>query len=125
MQEYAAECAANGKPELSVETYKDQAAVNLALQAQKVDLSIGSTSQLAYVDQQAPDQFRLLDAPFIETIPTGVVIADTPYEAEMAEAVRAAVQELIDSGRMQAILDEFNAGKGNVDTAEIVTGDTP
>ncbi|MGK5111185.1 MULTISPECIES: transporter substrate-binding domain-containing protein [unclassified Geodermatophilus] len=121
MQEYAANCAANGLPELSVDSYKDQAAVNLALQGQKVDMSIGSTSQLAYVDQQASGQFRLIDAPFIETIPTGIPIADTPYEAEMAEAVRAAVQELIDSGRMQEILDEFNAGKGNVETAEVVT----
>ncbi len=121
MQEYAANCAAKGLPELSVDSYKDQAAVNLALQGQKVDMSIGSTSQLAYVDQQASGQFRLIDAPFIETIPTGIPIADTPYEAEMAEAVRAAVQELIDSGRMQEILDEFNAGKGNVETAEVVT----
>lgn len=119
MDEAAANCQAQGLPELSIDTYKEQAQVNLALQGGKVDLSIGSTSQLAYILEQAPNQFRMLDAPFIETLLTGVVIADTPYEADMAEAVRMAVQELIDSGRMQEILDEFNAGKGNVEEAVI------
>jgi len=119
VQEYAATCEEKGLPALTVNTYKDQAAVNLALQGQKVDVSIGSTSQLSYVTQQASGEFRLIDAPFIETIPTGVAIADTPYDADMAKAVQAAVQQLIDSGRMQEILDEFNSGKGNVEKAEI------
>ena len=119
MDEAAANCEEQGLPELSIDTYKEQAQVNLALQGGKVDVSIGSTSQLAYILEQAPNQFKMLDAPFIETLLTGVVIADTPYEADMAKAVQMAVQELIDSGRMQEILDEFNAGKGNVEEAVI------
>ncbi|WP_448624990.1 transporter substrate-binding domain-containing protein [Geodermatophilus sp. URMC 64] len=119
MDEAAAACKEQGSPTLTVDTYKEQAQVNLALQGGNADVSIGSTSQLAYVLDQAPNQFRLLDADFLPTLATGIALADTPYEADMAEAVRAATQELIDSGRMQEILDEFNAGKGNVEKAEI------
>jgi polar amino acid transport system substrate-binding protein len=119
MDKAAVACKEQGLPALAVDTYKEQNQANLALQGGKADLSIGTTSQLAYVLSQAPNQFLLIDAPFVETGLTGIAIADTPYDSTMAHAVQAATQKLIDSGRMQEILDQFNAGKGNVKKAEI------
>jgi polar amino acid transport system substrate-binding protein len=112
-------CQEAGKEPLEVTTFKDQASADLALAGGRFDIGFGSASQAAYVVEQTAPKFRLVEMPWSEVTPTGVVIADTEYANEMAEAVKAAIDHLIETGRQQEILDEFNGGLGNVTEAVI------
>jgi polar amino acid transport system substrate-binding protein len=112
-------CQEAGKEPLEIMTFKDQASADLALAGGRFDIGFGSASQAAYVVEQTAPKFRLVEMPWSEVTPTGVVIADTEYAGEMAEAVKAAIDHLIETGRQQEILDEFNGGLGNVPEATI------
>lgn len=112
-------CQEAGEEPLEVTTFKDQASADLALAGGRFDIGFGSASQVAYVVEETAPKFRLVEMPWSEVTPTGVVIADTEYANEMAEAVKAAIDHLIETGRQQEILDEFNGGLGNVAEATI------
>lgn len=122
-QQYSDECVAAGEEEITVSTYKDQPTANLAVTEGRADASLSSASQAAYIADESGGRLTVVENEFSEPIPVGIAIADTDYSAQMAEAVRAAVQELIDSGRRQEILDEFNGGLGNIETATIHSKD--
>ena len=120
VQDYAAECETKGLDPLTVDTFKDQATANLAVTEGRVDASLSSASQAVYVVEQTGDALKVVNNDFAPLVPTGVALAKTDYSDEMAVALQAAIQKLIDDGRLQEILDEYNGGLGGIETAKIV-----
>lgn len=118
--EYDEECQAKGLEPVTYSTYKDQPTANLAVTEGRVDASLSSASQAAYVADQSDGALEVVPNEFAELLPTGIAIAKTDYSDEMAKAVAAAMQQVIDSGRHTEILDEFNGGLGGITTAAIV-----
>lgn len=115
----AKQCAADGKPKLNVQTFKDQASVNLALTGGRIDAAVGSASQVAYTVTQTGGKFKLVDAEWGPKYDTGLALSRNADTAKLAEAVKAATDSLIKDGTLQKILDKFNGGVGMVDEAKI------
>lgn len=116
----SAECVEAGSDPVDIQTFKDQPTANLAVSEGRVDASLSSASQVAFVVDQTEGQFKLATNEFSDEMPTGMALAVTDYEAEFAVAIEAATNHLIETGRLQEILDEYNGGLGGVDRAVIM-----
>ncbi len=113
------QCQDAGNAPIEVQTFKDQASADLALAGGRFDIGFGSASQVAYIVQQTKPKFRLVEMPWSPKTPTGIAIADTSYASDMAAALKAAVDHLIQTGEQQKILDKYNGGLGNIPAAKI------
>lgn len=120
IREIADECAAKGEAEVTAKTFQAQANVNLALSEGRIDAAVSSASQVAYVLDQTGDKFKLVELPWAPDYDTGLALARNESTDELAKAVEAATNHLIENGKLQEILDEFNDGQGAIDKAEIV-----
>ncbi|MBD0844632.1 transporter substrate-binding domain-containing protein [Streptomyces sp. TRM68416] len=118
--ELAGKCKTAGKSAITVKTFKSQAEVNLALSGGRVDAAVSSASQVAYVMSQTKNQFKLVELPWAPQYKTGMVLGRNSDTEKFAKAVQAATDHLIENGELQKILDEFNAGQGLIDKAEIL-----
>lgn len=117
-KDIAAMCEEAGEPALTVTTYKDQAAADLAVETGREDISFSSSTQAAYNGENSDGRLRFVEQPWtIENYGTGVVIADTDYQEDMAAAVEAALDHMIENGRMAEINEEFAYGLGGVGDA--------
>ncbi len=120
IHETAKNCAAKGKPALTVKTFQAQAQVNLALKEGRIDGAVSSASQVAYVMSQTGKDFKLVELPWAPDHATGLALARNADSAQFAKAVQAATDHLIENGELQKILDKFNDGQGAIKKAEIL-----
>jgi polar amino acid transport system substrate-binding protein len=120
IREIAQECETKGEDKVTPKTFQAQANVNLALSEGRIDAAVSSASQVAYVLDQAGDQFRLVELPWAPDYDTGLALARNDNTDQLAEAVQAATNHLIENGQLQEILDEFNDGQGGIEKAEIL-----
>ncbi|WP_020112908.1 transporter substrate-binding domain-containing protein [Rhodococcus sp. 114MFTsu3.1] len=116
-----AECEAAGKQGTQVTTFQDQSTVNLALSENRVDVDLTTDGQAAYVLDQTGDKFKITPLGFGPTVETGVAFQKTADGAAFADAYSKAIDHLIESGRYQAILDEFVAGLGPIEASKTYT----
>lgn len=120
VESIADKCAASGGEKVTAKTFKDQAHVNLALNGGRIDAAVSSVSQVAHVLRQTGDDFKLVELPWAPDYKTGVALARNDDSDELAKAIAAATDHLIENGKLQEILDKFNDGKGAIEQAEIV-----
>lgn len=118
-QEIAAKCKAAGK-DLKILTFKEQAAVNLAVQEGRSDAAIGTVSQVAYVVDQSGGKLAIAELDGAPTFGVGLLLARNSDTDALAKAVEAATNKLLKDGTIQKILDKYNGGLGIVPAAEIV-----
>jgi polar amino acid transport system substrate-binding protein len=116
----ASRCQLAGKEPLEVKTFQEQAAVNLAVSEGRADAALGSTSQVVYVIDQIKGKFKAVELPWGPQNNTGIVLARNADTDQLAKAVEAANNKLIQDGTVQEILDKYNGGLGAVDKATIV-----
>jgi len=116
----AANCQSAGKDALEVTTFQEQAAVNLAVNEGRADAALGSTSQVAYVVDQAKGKFKTVELAWGPENKTGIALARNADTDQLAKAIEAATNKLIDDGTLQKILDTYNGGLGAVEKAEII-----
>lgn len=111
-------CEQAGEPALAITTFKDQASADLAVETGRADIGFSSDTQAAYNAEHSGGRLRFVEQPWtVESFGTGAVIADTAYQEEMAAAVEAALDHMIETGRQGEILDEHNNGLGKVKDA--------
>lgn len=120
VREIATECEEAGEGAVTLKTFGAQADVNLALSEGRVDAAVSSASQVAYVLSQTEGKFDLVELPWAEGYDTGLALARNDDTPEMAKAVEAATDHLIENGTLQDILDKWNDGQGGIDDAQIV-----
>ncbi|WP_216589126.1 ABC transporter substrate-binding protein [Streptomyces brasiliscabiei] len=118
--EIAAKCKTDGNKAVDVKIFKEQAAVNLAVNEGRADAAIGSTSQVVYVVEQAKNQFKTVELPWGPTNATGIALARNANTDQLAKAIEAATNKLIEDGTLQKILDTYNGGLGAIDKAQII-----
>jgi polar amino acid transport system substrate-binding protein len=116
----AAKCTSDGKAALEVKTFKEQAAVNLAVNEGRADAALGSTSQVVYVVDKTKTQFKTVELPWGPENATGIALARNEDTDQLAKAIEAATNKLIGDGTLQKILDTYNGGLGAIDKAKIV-----
>jgi polar amino acid transport system substrate-binding protein len=111
-----AECQAAGKPAIQVTELQAQTDVTLALTANRVVAMLADSPVIAYAVTTTSGTIEQIGDTY-DTAPYGVVIGKG--QGQYAEAVRGAVQALINDGSYAAILEKWNVSDGAIPTSEI------
>lgn len=109
-------CVAAGKKRIDVQTYAKQTEANLALLSGQADLLAFNSSAAGYAAKRSP-KFRVITE--YAKFPTGIILPKG--QQQLAKALRAAVQALIDDGSYLKILDKWGMEAGAVKKPEIVS----
>jgi polar amino acid transport system substrate-binding protein len=109
-------CKAAGKPEIQMSELQQQTDVTLALTANRIVAMLADSPVVAYAVSTTEGAVEQLGATY-DTAPYGIVLKKG--QAQYPEAVRGALQALIDDGTYKAILDKWNVADGAITTAEI------
>ncbi len=98
-----AKCKKAGKPGVTVLSYSDQNAANLAVASGKAQLGFADTPVASYVVKQTHGQFKLIGAAYAPA-PYGLAVPKSPA---LAPAVLAALKSLIKDGTYTSILSRW------------------
>jgi polar amino acid transport system substrate-binding protein len=109
-------CKAAGKPEIKMSELQAQTDVTLALTANRVVAMLADSPVVAYAISTTQGAVEQLGATY-DAAPYGIVIKKG--QPQYPEAVRGALQALMDDGTYAAILDKWNVSDGAIETAEI------
>lgn len=107
---------ANGKPGIKMLGVDSEASARLQMKQGRAEASAISPEVLGWIEKETPGEF----------VPVGEMLAPAPYgiafnkdNAQLRDAVQAAVQKMIDDGSYQAILDQWNCGQAAVSEATV------
>jgi polar amino acid transport system substrate-binding protein len=109
-------CTAEGKPAIQVTELQAQSDVTLALAANRIVAMLADSPVVAYAVTTTDGAVEQLGDAY-DTAPYGVALPKG--EGQYSEAVRGALQSLIDDGTYSTILDKWNVTDGAIPTAEI------
>ncbi|MGL4174928.1 MAG: ABC transporter substrate-binding protein, partial [Dermatophilaceae bacterium] len=109
--------AAGGDP---VEIVQLPAATDKQTQVRsgRADVAITNVSNASFLVKEAPDQFEIVGEP-IQPEGSLIGIAVPASERQLAEALRAALQAVIDSGEYEQLLERYGLTRGAVEKAQI------
>ncbi|MFC4555829.1 ABC transporter substrate-binding protein [Georgenia faecalis] len=110
-----AECEAAGET-LEVLRYSSQSDVTTNLVGGRIDVMYADSPVIAYAISQTDGQAEQLGEVF-DSAPQGIAVSAD--DAELTEAVQAAVQHLMDSGEYPALLEAWGNDSGALTTAEL------
>jgi polar amino acid transport system substrate-binding protein len=108
-------CTTAGKPAIDIHPYPGQDAAAKALVSGKVDALVADSPVVAYAVRQNGGRLEAL-GPVKDSAPYGYVVAKT--NNQFADALRAAVQSLIDDGTYQKILASWGVQGGAIKTSQ-------
>lgn len=111
-----AKCKAAGQPEIQVTTLQAQSDVTLALNSNRVAAMLADSPIVAYAVTTTDGGLEAVGEPYA-TAPYGIVL--NKGQTDFADAVRGAVQSLMDDGTYKAILDKYNVGVGAIPKSEV------
>jgi len=109
-------CAAEGKPAIQVSELQAQSDVTLALAANRIVAMLADSPVVAYAVTTTDGAIEEIGDAY-DTAPYGAALPKG--QGQYAEAVRGAIQALIDDGTYAAILEKWNVSDGAIPTAEI------
>jgi polar amino acid transport system substrate-binding protein len=109
-------CTAEGKPAIQVSELQAQSDVNLALAANRIVAMLADSPVVDYAATTTNGAIEQLGDSYA-TEPYGVALPKN--QGQYAEAVRSALQALIDDGTYAAILEKWNVSDGAIQTSEI------
>lgn len=112
----SAACTAAGQPAVDIHTYPGQDAAADAVKSGKADAMLADAPVVAYAVKQTEGQLETLGDVSNPT-PYGYVVAKG--NTQLAEALRAAVQSLMDDGTYQKILENWGVQGGMIKTSQI------
>ncbi|MBV9859661.1 MAG: ABC transporter substrate-binding protein [Alphaproteobacteria bacterium] len=105
-RELAAQCQAEGKPELEVLTLTSTATSALALTQGRADAIIVATPTVVALMRENPDTYEKADQPFHNDTRVGMAVRkDRP---EMKSAVESAIHALVSDGTYAALLRKYD-----------------
>jgi len=113
-----ATCQKEGKPAVTVLSFQDQNAANLAVSSGRAELGFSDSQVAAYIVAQSNGQFKLVGQPF-STAPYGIAVPKNG----LAPALLAAVKDLMASGIYTKILTKWGVQAGAI-TNPVINGAT-
>lgn len=99
-------CVAAGKPAIEAATYPSNPQAVVALTSQRVDVVFASTAPAAYAVKQAGSALKLFGDPLMAGGYTGIAISKA--EPKLRDAMKAALEALMDDGTYRKILEKWN-----------------
>jgi polar amino acid transport system substrate-binding protein len=109
-------CTENGQPAIQVTELQQQTDVTLALTSNRIVAMLADSPVVAYAVQTTSGAVEVVGAPW-DTAPYGIVLGKN--QGQYAEAVRGAVQALMDDGTYGSILEKWNVQNGAISTSEV------
>jgi polar amino acid transport system substrate-binding protein len=118
VKQVSAKCVADGKGSIKTATYNAQPLELLALQAGRIQGDAVSTGQASYLVRTHPGKYQLLGQPsFSRLYGVGVNKSDP----QLRDALKAALQSLIDNGTYLKILKKWQLDDSAVSEATVNT----
>jgi polar amino acid transport system substrate-binding protein len=109
-------CTDQGQPPIQVTELQQQTDVTLALTSNRIVAMLADSPVVAYAVSTTNGAVEAVGEPW-DTAPYGIVLAKG--QGQFAEAVRGAVQSLMDDGTYAAILQKWNVANGTIPTSEV------
>lgn len=113
------ECVAEGKEPIEILTSPSNPQAQTAMSSGRVEAVFGSTAAAAWAVEESDGAFAIAGEPFKLTDSPLTGIAVNKKRMDIAEALQAIVQALIDDGTYESILDEWGVTGIAVDTATL------
>lgn len=110
------ECAAAGKKAIDIKPLKTQTEVSTKVASAQYDAMVADSPVVGYVVKKSDGQIEALGEVF-ESALHGIVVPKN--KPELAEAIRAGLQKLMDDGTLKKIMATYGAGDAVLDKAEI------
>ena len=104
VRQLSARCTVHNKPEIAISEYASDAAVVMALYAQRVDFALDDRLAAKSLTRFAPQPLKLVDVGFPKFIVGAVVRHD---DQQLAQALLAALQRMHQDGSYQSIIDRW------------------
>ncbi|MFD4260815.1 ABC transporter substrate-binding protein [Streptomyces sp. NPDC058534] len=121
VEKQAQKCEAAGEPAVEPLVFPDSIGCFQALSTGRADAFVGGTPTVAHQAKQSQGRLRQVGEPY-RFLPYGILV--NKQDEEMAEAVRQALQKLMDNGAYAEILKRWDVESGALDSAT-VNGGTP
>jgi polar amino acid transport system substrate-binding protein len=96
-------CENNGKPEITLNVYPSETDPFLALTAGRIDFCLDNFSDAAYGAEKV--HATIIDTPLLPKFYDGLIVDKD--NTELAQAILAGLQKLVDSGDYEQILDKW------------------
>jgi polar amino acid transport system substrate-binding protein len=109
-------CTAAGQPAIQVTELQQQTDVTLALTSNRVVAMLADSPVVAYAVSTTQGAVEAVGEPW-DTAPYGIILGKE--QGQFAEAVRGAVQSLMDDGTYADILEKWNVSNGAIPTSEV------
>lgn len=109
-------CVEAGEPEITIQQYQGQDLATASVVSGQNDAMLADSPICAYAVQQSDDELELMGEIY-DAAPYGFVFAED--QTELAEAVRAAVQSLMDDGTYESILRDWGVEGGAISTSAV------
>jgi len=109
------DCEHNGKPGITIDQYAAQSDATNAVISKKDDAMLADSPVCAYAVDKTNGQLELL-GDIYDSAPYGYVFDKS--QTAFADAVKEALQALIDDGGYQKVLDKWGVGQGAITTVE-------
>jgi polar amino acid transport system substrate-binding protein len=109
-------CTAAGQPAIQVTTLQAQTDVTLALNSNRVVAMLADSPVAAYAVTTTDGALELVGEPY-DTAPYGIAL--NKGQGDYPDAVRGAIQSLMDDGSYKAILDKYGVGAGAIPTSQV------
>ncbi|BBN55023.1 ABC transporter substrate-binding protein [Pseudomonas chlororaphis subsp. aurantiaca] len=114
-----ANCEAHGKPAVVVIGAEGSADARAQLRQSRIDAAMQGSETLPYLKTQEKDTYKTLGLPISEQF-TGLGVSNK--KPELAEALKSALQSMVDDGSYQAILKKWNLELGAIKTVTLNAG---
>ncbi|SDB40035.1 ABC transporter substrate-binding protein [Pseudomonas sp. NFACC13-1] len=114
-----ANCEAAGKPGINVVGTEGSADARAQLRQSRIDAAMQGSETLPYLKTQEKDMYKTVGLPISKQY-TGMGVSKK--KPELSEAVKVALQSMIDDGSYQAILKKWDLELGALKTATINAG---
>lgn len=114
-QSQSGKCTAAGKPKVDVLSFGDQNGANLAVSSGRADLGFADTQVVGYMLTQSNGQFKEVGHP-VNVTPSGIAL---PKGNGMAQAVQAAVKNLIADGSYATIFKKWGMGINMIPASDV------
>ena len=108
-------CVDAGKEPAKIQTYAKQSDANLALLSGQADFLAFNSDAAGYAAKKNPE-FVVKEE--IATFPTGMGLPED--QNELAKALAAAVNQLIDDGTYAKLLDKWGMSVGSIEKSEVL-----
>lgn len=115
LQDQSKKCTAAGKPPVDVQQFSGVNTALLATISGRVDLYVGSASQIAWLELKNRGKLERSGEPF----GVGIVGMAFPKDSPLVPVMQRALQKLIDNGAYREMLSRYNLQDTALDKATV------